>query len=130
MKKKLDDYTLLSLCLAGKTQSQIAEEYGLTLSQVCRRINAPKFQEQLSQHRKAILDSVLSTLTHASSEAVQTLVDLLHHDNGYLRFSAASRILSLVQDLCIQNDMLREIEAIKKSQNIANQDRGGMDREL
>ena len=124
MQKKLDDYTLLTLCLEGRTQSSIAEEYGLTLSQVCRRINAPKFQEKLSAHRKSVLDSVLSTLTHASSEAVQTLVDLLQSENGYLRFSAASRILSLVQDLCIQNDMLKEIEAIKKSQNFANQDGG------
>lgn len=130
MKKKLDDISLLRLCLEGKTQSQIAKEYGLSISQVCRRINAPKFQEQLSQHRKAILDSVLSTLTHASSEAVKALVDLLQSENGYLRFSAASRILSLVQDLCIQNDLLKQIEAIKKSQNFANQDGGVMDREL
>lgn len=116
MKKRLDDDSLLSLVLAGVPQVQIAKEYGITVSAVCRRIHEPDFQLRLSHHRKAVLDSVMSKLTTSADEAVDVLSELLHSRNQYLRFSSASRILSLVQDLSVQRDLLDQIEQLKEEQ--------------
>lgn len=123
MKKKLDDDSLLILILAGEKQSKIAQEFGVSVAHVCRRVNDPQFQEKLSQHRKSVLDSCMSQLTATANEAVSVLADLLHNKNGYLRFSAASRILSLVQDLSIQEDMMKEIEMLKKYQDTSISER-------
>ena len=116
MNKKLDDSTLLTLVLSGTPQNKIAKEYSLTPAAVCRRIHAPKFQELLSEHRKSVIDSCLSKLTASADSAVDTLTDLLHSKNQYLRFSSASRILSLVQDLSIQQDLLKEIDGLRRNQ--------------
>lgn len=124
MKKKLSDETLLTLILSGVKQAEIAREYDMSTAYLCRRVNAPEFQKQLSQHRKAVLDSCLSKLTDSAGEAVTVLSELLHHKNGYLRFSAASRILSLIQDFSVQEDLLKQIEELKKSQDTTMVDGG------
>ena len=116
MNKKLDDSTLLTLMLNGTPQIEIARMYSMTPAAICRRVHAPAFQEKLSQHRKAVIDSCLTKLTASADGAVDVLGELLRGKNQYLRFSSASRILSLVQDLSVQEDILKEIEALKRNQ--------------
>ncbi len=114
MTKKVDDKTLLALCLTGKTQTQIAKELGMTKAQICRRINTDDFQTMLSDYRKKVLDGVLTDLTAHAQKSVQTIVQLLDNENPYIQLQAACKILSMSQDYGIQKDIMRDIEAWKE----------------
>lgn len=96
----------------------------MTQAQVCRRMKRPEFKEMLREHRQAVLDSVEAELADSATKAVQVLEKLLDHKNGYLRFSAASRIISLTMDVSVQKDLLHEIEKMKESQNFTSTDGG------
>ena len=115
MKKKVDDKTLLALCLTGHTQTQIAKELGMTKVAVCRRINTQAFQELLAEYRNKVLDGVLTDLVAHSQKAVLTLVSLLDDDSPFIQLQAASKILQLAQDYGIQKDLLRDIELWKQT---------------
>ena len=115
MKKKVDDKTLLALCLTGHTQTQIAKELGMTKVAVCRRINTQAFQELLAEYRNKVLDGVLTDLIAHSQKAVLTLVSLLDDDSPFIQLQAASKILQLAQDYGIQKDLLRDIELWKQT---------------
>ena len=78
----------------------------------------------LRAHRKSVLDKVEAELTDASTKAVRVLEKLLDNKNGYLRFSAASRIISLTMDVSVQKDLLHELEKLKESQNFTSTDGG------
>lgn len=113
---KADDTTLLTLCLSGKTQTQIAKELGMTKTQVCRRINSDNFQGLLSQYRKKVLDGVLTELTANAYKSVQTLVALLDDPNSFARLQSACKILALAQEYGIQKDLLEDVRQWKQTQ--------------
>jgi predicted ArsR family transcriptional regulator len=113
---KIDNTTLLTLCLSGKTQAQIAKELHMTKAQVCRRVNDADFQQLLSEYRKAVLDSVLTELTASAHKSVETLVALLDDENSFARLQAACKILSLAQEYGIQKDLMQDIAEWKQSQ--------------
>ena len=113
---KVSNEELLALCLSGKSQRQIAKELGMTQAQVCKRMNRPEFQERLSECRKQQLDNVLGSLMRSSMKAVETLTAILDDKNVFARYSAASRILALVQDYSVQRDLLTELEKLKEMQ--------------
>ena len=114
MAKKVDDKTLLSLCLTGKTQTQIAKELGMTKAQICRRINTDDFQIMLSDYRKRVIDGILTDLTAHAQKSVKTLVRLLDDENPYIQLQSACKILSMTQEYGIQKDLLRDIETWKE----------------
>lgn len=114
MAKKVDDKTLLALCLTGKTQTEIAKTLGMTKTQICRRINTESFQIMLSDYRKRMLDGILTDLTANAQKSVKTLVKLLDNDNPFVQFNAASKILSMSQEYGIQKDLMRDIDDLKK----------------
>lgn len=116
MVKKVDDKTLLALCLTGRTQTQIARELGMTKAAICRRVNTDDFKKMLSDYRKRILDGVLTELTANTQKSVQTLVQLLDNKNPFVQLQSACKILSLSQEYGIQNDLLHEIDKIKQIQ--------------
>lgn len=122
---KVSDEELLTLCLSGMTQRQIATKLGMSQPQVCRRMNKPEFQSLLGDHRKQCVDSVMTQLVDASQEAVKVLVELMQDRNPFARFSAASRILALTQDYTVQKDLISEVERIKEEQRILSE-RGGV----
>lgn len=96
----------------------------MTQAQVCRRMNRPEFQEMLRAHRKSVLDKVEAELADSATKAVKVLEELLDNKNAYVRFSAASRIISLTMDVSVQKDLLHEIEKMKESQNFTSTDGG------
>ena len=112
---KVDDNTLLTMCLSGSSQAQIAETLGMTKAQICRRVNNPDFQIVLAEYRKKVLDAVLTDLTANAQKSVQTLVELLDCDIPSIQLQAASKILTLSQDYSLQHDILRDIDALKTS---------------
>lgn len=111
--KKVDDKTLLCMCLTGKTQTAIAKELGMTKVQICKRVNTPEFQALLSDYRKRIIDGVLTDLVAHSQKAVKTLVALLDDKSAFVRLNAACRIISITQDFTVQRDLLADIEKLK-----------------
>lgn len=113
MAKKVDDKTILALCLTGQTQTQIARQLGMTKAQICRRINTDEFQAMLCDYRKKILDGVLTELTASTQKSVKTLVQLLDNESPSIKLQAACKILSMAQDYGIQKDLLHEIEVWK-----------------
>ena len=110
---KVDDSTLLAMCLSGATQAHIAEELGMTKAQICRRVNAPDFQNVLAEYRKKIIDSTLTELSSNAQKSVQTLVQLLDCDNPSIRLQAASKLISFAQEYSLQHDILHDIEKLK-----------------
>ena len=111
---KVDDKTLLALCLTGKTQTEIAKTLGMTKTQICRRINTDDFQTMLSDYRRRVLDGILTDLTANAQKSVATLVKLLDNENPFVQFNAASKILSMAQEYGIQKDIMRDIEELKR----------------
>lgn len=122
---KVSNDELLTLCLSGLSQREIATKLGMSQPQVCRRMNKPEFQSLLADHRKKAVDSAMASLVNASTEAVAVLVELMKDKNPFARFSAASRILALTQDYTVQKDLISEVERIKEEQRILS-DRGGV----
>ena len=117
MHKKVTDEQIMTLLLSGRTQTQIAEEVGLSVSHICRRINKPDFQSMLTVYRRQVVENTLTELTAHSQKAVRTLAELMNDKNSFVRFNAASRILSLIQDFTVQVDLIREIQLLKEQQN-------------
>ena len=116
MAQKVDDKTLLALCLSGKTQTQIAQELHMTKTAICRRVNTDDFQTMLSDYRKRVLDGILTSLTANAQKSVDTLVSLLDNDNPFVQLQAACKILSMAQEVGIQKDLYRDIEELKRQQ--------------
>ena len=114
MARKIRDEDLLPLMLSGKSQVAIAEELGVTRAAVCNRVNDPDFVEVLAQYRRRILDNIVTDLTSSAQKCVATLEQLLDDDSSSIRLSAASKILSLVQDYSIQHDLLRTVDRIDR----------------
>ena len=115
-RQKIDDKTLLYLMLTGKSQADIAKMLNMTRTQICRRVNTQEFRKILSEYRTKMIDGILSELSINALKAVNVLVELLDSDNDFVRFNASSKILSLVHDYNLQNDLLHELEEIKESQ--------------
>jgi len=116
MTKVTDEQIMIHL-LNGKTQRQIAEEVGLSVTHVCRRINRPDFQSRMSVYRKQVVDSSLTQLTTHAQKSIQVLAELLDDKNAFVRFNSASRILSLIQDFTAQVDLMKEIQELKEQQS-------------
>lgn len=116
MSKKVTDEQIMTLILTGKTQRQIADEVGLSVSHVCRRINRPDFQSLLAVYRRQVVQNTLTELTAHSQKAVKTLTELMDDKNAFVRFNSASRVLSLIQDFTVQIDLMKELQEIKEQQ--------------
>ena len=113
---KISNETLLCMVLSGKSQADIAREMGMSKEQVCRRVNAPDFQDLLAEYRKKMVDNVYVDLTANAQKAVTVLVDLLDDSNPFVRYNSACKILSALQDYSIQQDLMKSIEELKEHQ--------------
>ena len=113
---KIKDEAILPLVLAGYSQRQIAEMLNATPTTISKRIKRKEFAEQLSAYRQSILDNTITRLTSLSNRAVDVLAELMEDDNSFVKFNAASKILSMSQDYSIQSDLLRQIEELRDRQ--------------
>ena len=117
MAHKVADIDILPLVLSGHNQQQVADALGVTRQTIAKRIHSPEFAETLSQYRQSILDGVITKMTALSGKAVDTLEELLEDDNSFVRFNAASKVLSMSLDYSVQTDLLRQIEELRERQN-------------
>lgn len=115
MANKIQDEDLLLLVLSGRSQTDIAKKLHCTKATVNRRIHSKEFSELLSEYRRKRIDTALTSLTDGVQKAADTLKELLDSDNDFVRLHASSKILQQAQDFSLQNDLLRDIEEIKKA---------------
>ena len=113
---KIKDEQILPLVLAGYSQRQIAQKLNATPTTISKRIKRKEFAEILAEHRKAILDEVITKLTSHTNRAVDVLAELLEDENSFVRFNAASKILSMSQDYALQHDLLAQVEELRQRQ--------------
>lgn len=113
---KVKDEAILPLLLAGHSQQQVADMLGVTKTTISKRVHRPEFAETLAQYRQSIIDSVVTRMTALSGKAVDTLEELLEDDNSFVRFNAASKILSMSQDYSLQHDLIQKVEELRQRQ--------------
>lgn len=113
---KIKDEQILPLILSGHSQQQVADILGVSKNTISKRVHRPEFAETLAQYRQSILDSVITKMTALSGKAVDTLEELLEDDNSFVRFNAASKILSMSLDYSVQADLLKQIEELRQKQ--------------
>ena len=112
---KIDNDTLLAKLLSGQSQADIARELGMSKVQVCRRVNTEEFQSMLSEYRQKVIDGVFADLNANARKAVDVLVSLLDDPNSFVRYNAACKILSSVQDYGLQRDLMKDIQDLKEA---------------
>ena len=114
--QRIKDDQILQLMLIGTPQNVIAQRLGVTPNTICKRVNSAEFIAKLQGQRKRILDATVTGLIDNSREAVRVLGELLHSENDFVRFNAASKILSLALDYSLEADLANEVEEIKMRQ--------------
>ncbi len=114
--KKISDMELLPHVLAGKSQKQIASDFGVTEQTICRHVRDKSFQQSLRQYRRLVLEGTLTSLASHCQEAVDRLAILVHSKNEYVALSASKEILSKITDISLTYDIMQELEEIKENQ--------------
>ena len=89
------DPTLVVALAAGLTRQQAAKQAGVSLRTVARRLNDPKFRQQIAEARSATVEQASARLTAASLMAVQTLLQLLGAESESVRLGTARAILEM-----------------------------------
>jgi len=114
MAKRVSDEALVYAVLTHNSQKDIADALHISQRQVCIRLKDRAIQKTLSEHRRAVLDSINTNLVSASQKAVQTLVELLDSDSEKIRLSASVRVLQLSNEYIQMNDILQRIEQLEE----------------
>lgn len=115
MANKIQDDDLLLLVLAGKSQTDIAKILHCTKATVNRRIHSKEFSKVLSDCRKRRIETALTSLTDGAQKAADTLKVLMDSENDFVRLHASSKVLQQAQDFSLQNDLLMEIDDIRRA---------------
>jgi hypothetical protein len=116
MSKKLSDELLLSALLSCKTQTEAAEQLGISKQTISRRMKDNDFREKLFAYRKQKLECINTKLVQASEQAVDVLIGLLKSDSEISRYNSASRILSLSGDFTDRTDIIRRIDELETTE--------------
>ena len=93
--RSASDDRLAVLLASGRNVRDAADDLGLSESTAFRRLRDPRFVRQLAEARAELWDSSLGLLADASSEAVNTLRELLDSELDSVRLAAAKTILDL-----------------------------------
>jgi len=94
-RKFIDDKIMLALS-CGATNEVAAQQAGVTINTVRRRLNDPEFLAQLRLLRDNMVRRTAAMLTAAAGEAVRTLLDLQSPKHpSMVRLGAARAIIEL-----------------------------------
>lgn len=106
------DRRLVEALTSGETVKRAAELAGISKRTVFRRMSDSAFMAQLRTTRRQFTTVTLGRLANASSEAVNTLMDLLADESASIRLSAARALLSQCANWESQDltDRIDEIE--------------------
>lgn len=93
---KRDDRLIAALA-SGRTYQQSADEAGVSLRTVNRRMSDPEFRELVRAARSQLLDAATGRLAHAATAAVDALSDLAENaESEVARVSAAKALVNLI----------------------------------
>ena len=92
-KRKRDDELLVLAIATGSSVCNAAELTGFGERTVRRRLDEPEFVARIDAVRLEIRDRTVGKLTHAMTDAVDTLQELLSADTDSIRLGAARSIL-------------------------------------
>lgn len=113
-RRKISDDELVSVLLQSRTQREAARVLGLSENTISKRMRDNSFKKKLSERRRKIFDEVNSQLTAASVEAAGVLRELLESTNETIRYSTASRILSLTESYLTATEIMSRLEALEQ----------------
>lgn len=113
----------LTLALAaGKAYSKAADDAGVSVPTVTRRMADPEYRRRVQQARAEMIEQASGALAGATTSAVATLVDLLDAGSEQSRLGAARAILDLAgryRELVEINERLERVEqALEGQQHI------------
>ncbi len=89
------DAALIAALATGATRQEAATRAGLSKTTVYRRLADPAFRRRVSAAWSELIDAAVGRLADATTEACQTLRDLLGADSESVRLAAARGILEL-----------------------------------
>ena len=110
-RRKISDDELVSVLLQSRTQREAARVLGLSENTISKRMRDNSFKKKLSERRRKIFDEVNSQLT---AEAAGVLRELLESTNETIRYSTASRILSLTESYLTATEIMSRLEALEQ----------------
>ena len=104
---------LLVALAGGATVQEAAQRAGVGEATVYRRLKAPTFQRKLRAARSAMVERAVGKLSEASTEAVDTLQELLQADGETVRLGACRAILELGSKLRESTEYAERITALE-----------------
>ncbi len=113
-RRKISDDELITTLLQSKTQRQAAQLLNLSENTISKRMQNDSFKKKLSERRKALFDAVNTQLVNAAGEAATVLIKLLQSQNETIRYSTASRILSLTENYLALSEIASRLEALEQ----------------
>lgn len=113
-RKRTTDDELISALLQSRTQREAARVLGLSENTISRRMQNESFKLKLSERRKALFDAVNTQLVNAAGEAASVLIKLLESQNESIRYSTATRILSLTESYMTATEIMSRLEALEE----------------
>ena len=109
------DALLLSELAAGSTIADAAQRAGVSPATVRRRLADPTFRAQLARAQSELVERATAALTSASTEAVETLRELLRDGPPSTRLQAARAILDAAPKWRDTADIEQRLAAIEAS---------------
>lgn len=114
MSRKISDEEILGALLSCRTQHEAAQKLNIQDMTISRRMKRPEFKKKLAERRQIIFEAVNNELIQASVEAATALRKLLESSNESIRFSTASRILSLAESYITMYDLQAKLEELEQ----------------
>jgi hypothetical protein len=112
------DSLLIAALAAGATNEDAAAQAGVSVRTLQRRLAEPGFKQKVDQARSDLIFRAVGALADASSEAAQTLRDLLASDRPSVQLGAAKAILDLGIKVREHAELADRIEALEAAQGM------------
>jgi hypothetical protein len=107
------DDALFKALLSGATAKGAGYLAGVSERTVFRRMADPAFKQRLENAREQVRDSILSRLTDAAGDAVDTLHQLLDDDEPSVKLGAAKSLLDAL--VKVQNASPKQTTTVRYS---------------
>jgi hypothetical protein len=111
--RNIESVAVASLA-GGSTIRDTAKVCGCSEKTIARRLKQPEFQQQVREARAALIDQALDKLTVASTEAADTLRELLKCAEPKVRLGAARTVIELglkLRDAAEVEERIAQLEA-------------------
>lgn len=123
---RADDTVALGLA-QGLPLATVAEQSGVSVRTISRRLADPVFRQRVSQLRRDALAAAAGQLSAAAVEATARLRQLVQSTDGKIALGAARAVLEFAKSLGETVDLAAEVEELRRL--VEGADDGDVDRE-